>query len=395
MTTTARRFPDGFLWGTATAAHQIEGANIGSDWWARENAPTPDVAEPSGDAADGLHRYPEDIALLAGLGFGAYRFSVEWARIEPAPGRFSPAALQHYRRVIDACLAAGLEPVVTLHHFTNPIWFARLGGWRGAEAPALFERYARRVAEILDGVSRVCTINEPNLLAGAPDDPATGAALPSLPGPDPVAAENLAEAHRRARRVLAELRPGIRSGWTIAAQCYQAVPGAEEAMRAYRHPREDAFLEVARGDDFIGVQAYLRTFIDQGGPVPVAAEAEKTLMGWEYYPDALGLAVRHAWEIGEGTPLLVTENGIATADDARRVDYTHDALAGLHDALADGVAVEGYLHWSALDNYEWGSFRPTFGLISWDPVTFDRTPKPSAHWLGSVARTGVLTHPHR
>lgn len=386
-------FPGGFLWGAATSAHQTEGNNTCSDWWARENAPHPDVPQRSGDAADSWHRYADEMTLLSDLGLGAYRFSVEWARIEPEPGHPSRAALQHYRRMIDACLNLGLRPVVTLHHFTNPLWFARRGGWSDPGAPDLFARYAELVAPILDDVGWVCTINEPNLLAGAPDDPHTGAALPSLTAPDPAATAHIIEAHRRARDVLGGLQPGAQTGWSIAAQAYHAMPGCEDAMIAYRRPREDVFLEAAQGDGFIGVQAYLRTFIDEHGPVPVPDGVEKTLMGWEYFPRALEIAVRHAWYVGGRTPLLVTENGIATDDDTRRIDYTHEALRGLHAAMSDGVDVRGYLHWSAIDNYEWGSFRPTFGLISWDPETFARTPKPSARWLGDVARTGILHRP--
>ena len=117
---------------------------------------------------------------------------------------------------------------------------------------------------------------------------------------------------------------------------------------------------------------------------------ETTLTGWEYFPPALGIGVRNAWNLTGGVPIFVTENGIATADDVRRIDYTAGALAGLHEAMADGIDVRGYLHWSALDNYEWGSYRPTFGLISWDRQTFARTPKPSLAWLGGIAQSHEL-----
>ena len=129
--------------------------------------------------------------------------------------------------------------------------------------------------------------------------------------------------------------------------------------------------------------------------MPTDPNAERTLTGWEYFPPALGIAVRHTWEVGGHTPIFVTENGIATANDARRIDYTYDALAGLHDAMSDGIDVLGYLHWSLLDNYEWGSFRPTFGLIGWDKDTFERHPRTSLEWLGNVSRSGVLSHPAR
>jgi beta-glucosidase len=392
----SRQFPEGFLWGASTAAHQVEGNNVNSDWWVREHAPGTDLAEPSGDAADSYHRYPEDIALLASLGFNSYRFSIEWARIEPEQGFVSKAQLAHYRRMVDTCREHGLTPSVTLHHFTHPRWFARAGGWRNPEAPALFERFTEIALPVLgDDVEWVCTINEPNMVAMTRGEEGTEMTASRLPAPDPQITDALIEAHRRSRGVLAQL-PQVRSGWSVATQAYHAAPGAEEATKAYGYPREDIFLDAAKGDDWIGVQGYLRTFIDpQGNPLPVPEGAETTLTGWEYFPPAIGIGIRNAWERTGGVPVVVTENGIATQDDARRIDYTHDALVGVHEAMADGIDVRGYLHWSALDNYEWGSYTPTFGLIAWDRDTFERTPKPSAHWLGEVARTGTLTHPTR
>lgn len=386
-----RTFPAEFLWGASTAAHQIEGNNVNSDWWEREYAAGTDLAEPSGDAADSFHRYPEDIALLADLGFNAYRFSIEWARIEPEDGYTSRASLQHYRRMIDICHESGLTPIVTLYHFTNPRWFARGGGWRRADAVDRFARYTELVLPLLDDVEWVCTINEPNMVAMTRGEEGTEMAPAALPSPDAHITQQLIAAHRRSRDILSQT-PGVKSGWSVAGQAFHAAPGCDEEMRAYRYPREDIFLEAAAGDDYIGVQAYLRTFIGKDGPLPVPAGAETTLTGWEYFPPALEIAARHAWDLTGHAPILVTENGLATNDDSRRIDYTHDALAGLANAMDDGIDVRGYLHWSALDNYEWGSYDPTFGLIGWDKTTFERTPKPSAHWLGSVARTGVLHH---
>ena len=393
MPTPTYTFPQDFLWGAATAAHQIEGNNINADWWEREHRPDSDLSEPSGDADDSYNRYAEDISLLADSGLNTYRFSVEWARVEPEEGFFSQAQLLHYRAMIEACLQDGVTPMVTLNHMTLPRWLARRGGWRDPASTDLFGRYVEHLIPILEGVTWVCTINEPNMVAltqGGQEGNDMAAA--SLPTPDPVISESLVKAHRKARAVLS-LLPGIKSGWTIACQDFQALPGCEQDMEEYRYPREDFFTQAARGDDFIGVQAYLRTFIGHDGPRPVPEDVEKTLTGWEYYPDALGESVRHTWRIAEHTPIVVTENGIATADDSRRVDYAFDALAGLHQAMDEGVRVEGYLHWSLLDNYEWGSYKPTFGLVSVDRETFERHPRPSLAWLGQVARSGILAHP--
>lgn len=383
--------PTTFLWGASTAAHQTEGGNVNSDWWVRENAVDPGhVSEPSNDAADSYHRYPEDMALLAGAGLNAYRFSVEWARIQPEPGLVSRAQLAHYRRMVDTARGLGLEPVVTLHHFTNPRWFAERGAWRAPDAVQLFAAYVEIVAPILDDVSVVCTINEPNMAAIlAAENAVESLQAGVLPPGDQQVSATLAAAHLAARDVLRGT--GHQVGWSVANQVFQAEPGAERVAKEHAYWREDFFLDVARDDDWLGVQSYTRTVIGPDGPRQPPQEAERTLTGWEYYPPALEHAARHASERSHGTPLYVTENGIATADDSRRIDYTTGALEGLQRAMDDGVDVRGYLHWSALDNYEWGSYRPTFGLISFDDQTFVRTPKPSLGWLGEVARNHLST----
>lgn len=159
------RLPDSFLVGASTAAHQIEGDNTTSDWWAFEQA-RPERLQPSGRACDSFHRWGEDMDLVAGAGLHAYRFSVEWARVEPEEGAFSRDAVDHYRRMVAGAHERGIEPIVTLHHFTNPAWFGASGGWLRADAADRFGRYLERIAPVLDeGVRTAVTINEPNMLA--------------------------------------------------------------------------------------------------------------------------------------------------------------------------------------------------------------------------------------
>jgi beta-glucosidase len=376
-----------FLWGASTAAHQVEGSNINTDWWVRENSPDRGhISEPSLDAADSYHRYGEDMTLLARAGLTAYRFSIEWARIEPEPGLVSRAQLLHYRRMVETARSLDLEPVVTLHHFTNPRWFAERGGWRASEAVERFRSYVETALPVIEGVRYVCTFNEPNMTAVLADEGAVESLQAGmLPPGDPQVSDTLAAAHAAVREVLRG--SGHQVGWTVANQAFQAETGAEQAMADYAASREDFFLDVAREDDWLGVQAYTRTVIGvDGWPRPVPDGIERTLTGWEYYPPALGEAVRHAWQRAGGVPLMVTENGIATDDDERRIAYTAAALRGLQTAMDDGADVRGYLHWSALDNYEWGSYLPTFGLIGWEKQTFERRPKPSLTWLGQRAR---------
>lgn len=390
----------GFLWGASSAPLQVEGNDVSSDWWAREeNIPG---MVPSGDAVDSYHRYPEDMRLLAEAGLNAYRFGIEWARIEPRQGQISRAQLAHYRRMIDTASGLGLEPVVTLHHFTSPHWFARQGGWLADNAIDHFERYVRAVIPILEGVEWVATINEPNMMtmmiemarsAEAGELPewqsptVEGAVQPLLPMPDPEVGRRFVEAHHAVRDLIREVT-GAKVGWTVANQALTATPGNEAKLREIRYALEDLYLEAANGDDFIGVQAYSSQEVDENGLVPHAPHADNTLVGTAYRPDALGMAIRHTWDVTGGVPILVTENGIATGDDNRRIAYTSAALDGLFASMADGVDVRGYLHWTALDNYEWGHWEPTFGLIGVDGETFERTPKPSLAWLGEVARHG-------
>lgn len=386
--------PSGFLWGAATAAHQTEGGNVNTSHWVAEHAPGTAVPEPSGDACDSFHRYGQDIRLLAESGLGCYRFSIEWARIEPEPGVISRAALAHYRAMIETCLTAGVQPIVTLHHFTFPRWWQQRGGWQAPDSVDRFARYVEAAVGILADVNWVITINEPNMLViqlGAITDTTLGM---NAVGVDEQRAQAIAAAHHAAVDVVrASTRAQV--GWSVANQAFQAVPGWEAQRDAWRYWREDFFLEQARGDDFIGVQAYLRTIIGptEGslgyGPQAWPDGTRFTLTGWEYYPAALGDAVRHTHRL-TGLPILVTENGIATADDAERIEYTWAALAGLSAAMNEGADVRGYLHWSLLDNYEWGSFAPTFGLVAVDRDSFVRTAKPSLFWLGDLARRGVL-----
>lgn len=391
MTDRTRTFPEGFRWGSATAAHQVEGNNVNNDWWPREHAEGTSIVEPSGDACDSYHRYREDIAILADLGLDTYRFSIEWSRIEPEPGFVSRAEVDHYRRMVEACHEAGLQPMVSLMHFTVPQWFAQRGMWRAPDAVDRFRRFTELALPIVgEGVPWICTINEPNIAAmiAGGEDPANLVAY-GLPAPDLAVADTLLACHRASRDVLGEHTDAM-TGWTVATQAFQPEPGCEEIAREYGHQRDDWYLEAARGDDFVGVQAYTRTIIGPDGPKQPAEGVETTLTGWEFYPEALEIGVRSAAELA-GAPVFVTENGIATADDSRRIAYTRGALEGLHRAIDDGIEVLGYLHWSALDNYEWASgYRPTFGLIHVDRETFARTPKPSARWLGEVARRNAL-----
>lgn len=398
-------FRPGFLWGASTSGHQTEGNNVASDWWAQEAA-MPEEGR-SGDACDSFHRYGEDMRLLADAGLNSYRFGIEWSRIEPRQGAISRAGLAHYRRMIDTALELGLVPVVTLHHFTSPQWFAEAGGWMHPDAVSWFAAYVETVSTILHGVEWIVTINEPNMLAMMVtirellSDPERaqqwhsptlegGTPQESLPLPDGRISERLVEAHRAAVTILHSRTPA-QVGWSVANRALRARPGAEAKLEEVRYLWEDRFLEASRGDDFIGVQSYSTAWVNEQGVEATEPGPDNTLAGVAYRPDALGIAVRHAAEMTGGVPILVTENGIAIEDDTRRVAYTEEALRHLASSVCEGIEVRGYLHWSLLDNYEWGHWGPTFGLIAVDRATFARTPKPSLAWLGGIARSNGPT----
>ncbi|MCD4754119.1 MAG: family 1 glycosylhydrolase [Anaerolineaceae bacterium] len=411
------KFPEKFLWGTATAAHQVEGNNINSDSWVLEHLPHSMYLEPSGDSIDHYHRYKEDIALLAGLGFNSYRFSVEWARIEPEKDFISHASLNHYKRMLECCYKHDLAPMVTLHHFTSPRWLVREGGWGSLETAERFGNYAALVAKELGGmIHSICTINEANIpvmlrsmwmrrMEEADENHAefidmgmveATAAFgvsrenfkPFMYAIQPEDMDVILNAHNQAVRGVKAERPDLPVGMTLALQDLQATKGGEEVRDEYRHELQDVFLDAVRegNDDFVGVQTYSRSRFGPDGPIGPEDGVPLTQMGYEYYPQALGSTIRYAAE-KTGKPVIVTENGIGTSLDSERSEYFRVALLCLAECLKDGIDVRGYYAWSAFDNYEWNSgYEKTFGLIAVDRRTQKRKVKSSAYWLGEVAK---------
>ena len=377
-----------FLWGAATSAHQVEGGNDANDWHDWETRPDTNCAEPSGIACDHVNRYDDDIGLLVSAGLNSYRFSVEWSRIEPEPGRFSDEWLAHYRRMLESCRAHGLAPVLTFHHFTNPRWIAADGGWENPRTAEVFGRYCARVADAIGDLAAVAiTINEPNIpaLLGYED----GVHPPGKRDRDARlrATGVLIDGHRRAVAALRERVPDLPVGMAVAMTDWQALPGGEREMAEIRRLREDVFLDATEGDDFVGVNAYTRHRIGPDGWLPNEEGVELTDTGWEFWPRALESALRRAWDATGGRTLIATESGVATGDDTRRIAYIDAAVAGTRRAMDDGVDVRGFIYWSALDNFEWQlGYGPRFGLIEVDRETQARTVRPSACHLGEVAR---------
>jgi beta-glucosidase len=385
-------FPEGFVWGTATAAHQIEGGNVNNDWWAWEHDPDAHCVEVSGDACDSFNRYPEDIALVAGLGLTSYRFSLEWSRIEPEEGEFSLVALDHYRRMAATCHEHGILPVVTFHHFTHPRWLSRAGTWEAPHAPDRFARFCERAtAHIGDLIGLACTLNEPNVVATM--GWRHGLFPPGVRDRDRRDAVNeaLIAAHRLGVDAIRSGPGDAGVGLTLSMTDYQLQPGGEEWLDRLRRPSEDVFLEATAGDDFIGVQTYTRARVGPDGSLGGEEGVPTTQMGYEFWPEALEGTIQRAWDKTGGLPVYVTENGIGTDDDPSRIEYVSRALAGVRRCLDRGIDVRGYFYWSLLDNFEWVlGYGPTFGMVAVDRGTFERQRKPSSAWLGGVARANGL-----
>lgn len=429
------KFPQGFMVGASTAAHQVEGNNVHSDYWLQENVEHSQFVEPSGEAVDHYHRYEEDIRLMAEAGLNAYRFSIEWARIEPKQGEFDENEIEHYRKVIACCKENGVEPVVTLHHFTSPAWVISRGGWENEEVVDWFANYVQYVVKHLGSELRyICTINEANMrlqlaaimkkymgqMAGgqqeAKNAPKEGdvqvglnldqgmntmmlgmmecAKAFGLQDPrgihtfvsmcTPEGDILVMKAHQAARKVIKELYPDIKVGLTLSLHDMQPATGGEDAAHKEWEEEFSHYLPYIAEDDFLGVQSYTRQCFDEKGNKYTPEGVELTQMGYEFYPQAIANVVRAVAKEFKGD-LIVTENGIATADDSRRQEYIKESTAGLQACITDGIPLKGYLHWSLMDNFEWQKgFSMQFGLIAVDRSNMKRTPKESLSLLGSM-----------
>lgn len=411
---TTREFPAGFVWAVATAGHQNEGDNTTSDTWFAENVSPTVFREPSGKACNAYELWREDLDLVAAMGLNAYRFSVEWARVEPVEGEFDEKALAHYEDIVDRCLELGLEPVVTFNHFTSPHWFAARGGWLDPEAPAVFARYCSRVMEAFgDRIAYAVTMNEPNLARlltwiGFPESirqkeratleaASAAAGVPRYRLGNVMLAEEMdamADAmtagHRAARDAIKTARADLPVGLSLAI-VDDIVVGDDASVRDRKRAEVyTRWLELAREDDFVGVQNYERVAYDGTGAAPVPEGTPTNDMGSAVEPLSLAGAVRYAHEVA-GVPVLVTEHGMSTRDDAYRAAFVAPSLAGLLDAIDDGVPVLGYTHWTLMDNFEWiFGYGQQLGLHSVDRETFVRTPKPSAGVYSTIARANAL-----
>lgn len=418
-------FPKDFFWGAATSAYQVEGDNSNSDWW--EWGKRVGLKEPSGRASRHYELYREDFDLAKTLEHNTHRLSIEWSRIESQEGRFSSRELGHYRDVILALKERSLEPIVTLHHFTNPLWFANLGAWANKKADKYFLRYVEQIVNALcDQVRFWVTINEPMvyvyhayILGVWP--PQEKSLLKAR-----LVTNNLISSHIKAYRLIHSIykernlsRPSFKAGafnegrdlsspMVSIAKNIQAFepcsPAPRNKIAVYLRNKLfnlEFLRQLIRHNtlDFIGINYYTRSLVEVEGwgirnlLLDVCksrhSELKKNSLGWDIYPQGLYNLLLNLKRFN--LPIFILENGICTEDDNLRWDFIYAHLKQIKLALDQGVNLLGYLYWSLLDNYEWDKgFSPRFGLLEVDYHTYKRNIRNSARSFAEVCKTGIL-----
>ncbi|MBI5817101.1 MAG: family 1 glycosylhydrolase [Candidatus Yonathbacteria bacterium] len=411
-----KKFPEGFLWGAATASHQVEGGQH-NDWseWEKVNAPRlareseqnfqwnpnwkkfkREATDPknyiSGNACNQYHRYEEDFDIMDELHLKAYRFSIEWSRIEPEEGIFDQKEIDHYRAEISSLQRRGIEPFVTLWHWTLPLWLAGRSGTLSNDFSRYFERYTETLVSAFgDDVRFWITENEPDVqtaqayLKGVwpPQEKSVWKYLRAL--------HHLIAAHKRAYQVIKKRFPATHIG--IAKHQVYFELARETIFNRFLKKIADwiwnfYFLNrIKYHQDFIGLNHYNRNVVDNG--FKKNPNNMQTDFGWEYWPDSIYGALIELRKYGK--PIYITENGLADADDTLRQKFIPAALAAVHRAISDGVDVRGYFYWSLLDNFEWDKgYWLRFGLVQMDYATQKRTIRASARGYAKIAEKNAL-----
>ncbi len=397
------KFPQGFLWGAATAAHQVEGNNINSDWWAWENSINrveglrakgldPDDFK-SGIACDSYNRYEEDFSLAQQLGHNSTRLSVEWARIEPKEGVFDEKALEHYEKVLQSAKYHGLKTFVTLHHFTNPQWFFKKGEFAKKENLYYFLRYVKVVTKRLNDYADFwLTINEPELYSTA----TYSKSVPQRYGlwQRFKVAKNLIEAHNQAASYIRlHLKKPVSMAYHLSDLQPLGILGGMVSGLAHRLANEYILSRTIGTCDFIGVNYYFHHHIGIFGFKKQSRSShDLTDMGFGIHPEGLERVLMSLKKYHK--PIYITENGLADARDQKREKFIKDTLYYAHKAMAAGADLRGYLHWSLMDNFEWAyGFGPRFGLVEIDREDLlRRRVRYSAIKYAEICATNELRH---
>jgi beta-glucosidase len=428
MTDYSLTFPDRFLWGTASAAHQVEGNNANNDWARFEQQPGAIWhGDRSGLACDWWRNAEQDFDLMAEMGHTTHRLSVEWSRIEPEERTFDPSAIHRYREMLQGLRKRGIEPMVTLFHFSTPLWLARQGGWTNPAVVGYFRRFVRHTAEQMgDLVNLWCTINEPNIYA------ALGYGLGThAPGKKSLALyfrvlAHLLEAHAAAYRAIHALHGSAQVGLVKNVQIFEPLDPADMTAGRIAHLLDQIFNELTLravtdgrlrfplgaglsthgplvdSTDFWGINYYQRQRVDRKnrsggllgmlGPTPGVQVSDSGRNGTygEIYPEGMYRVLDRVGRLGK--PIYITENGLPDEDDDLRPGFLLAHLAQVQRAIRKGIDVRGYYHWSFTDNFEWAEgWALRFGLVALDQERQNRTPRPSAGLYSQIIRANAIT----
>ena len=425
------RFPNGFLWGSATAAHQVEGGNTNNDWHAWEVAGNVHGRQAAGKACDWWNIAESDLKIASSMGQNTHRMSVEWSRIEPREGVWDDAAIDRYRAILRCMRDHGLEPMITLHHFTTPLWLVHRAGWENPAIIPFFERFAEKMARTLGEFCNLwITLNEPFVYAvlgwlGGRPRSETQPQSTFPPGKHDLlltfrVIENLMFGHAAAYRALHRELPRAQVG--IGHNMPYIVPlhpkslldriatiqprrlltwGGLECTEHGRLPRligRRYIKELDNTTDFIGVQYYQRLTMAFDFRSPGTLFSQHTLtrdaqvsdLGHsEIYPEGLYQLLRQVSRYGKA--IYITENGVADANDLHRPAFLINHLTQVWNAIRDGVPVKGYYHWSLTDNFEWAEgWNLRFGLIEVDPVTQERKMRTSGKLYSAICTANSI-----
>tara|TARA_A100001015_G_scaffold81117_1_gene89842 strand:- start:547 stop:1818 length:1272 start_codon:yes stop_codon:yes gene_type:complete len=417
------KFPDRFIFGTAVASYQVEGGIYNNDWTIWENKQNSVCIEPCNQACNHYELIDEDINLLKTLGIKAFRFSIEWSRIEPIQGTFNDDEINHYVDKANKLILNDITPIITFHHFTTPEWLYNKGSWLNPKSDDYFNNYVTKLMQKLPKeIVFFNTINEPGIFAFFGYF-STNKFPPGIANETKFmnASENIMSAHKKALKTIKYYNPNAKVGMTHALQEWE--DNDKNKLKEYlKYHLEDKFLEASIDDDFIGLQTYtivrypksiflkvfntvllkigivrkfilpriIQVFAGRNGAT--TKETRTTKMGYEYRPEAVLYNLKRLNKKFPDKEIFITENGIATDNDDERIEFVTTVLKDVHKFESDNSNVIGYLYWSLLDNFEWDlGYQMNFGLVNVDRKTYERIPHKSAEWFGKISSSNILS----
>jgi beta-glucosidase len=406
------KFPRGFLWGTATSAHQIEGGTFLNDWATWERTPKKVHGKDTTERATGHYKkFEDDIKMMASMGHSVYRLSIEWSRIEPEQGYWDLHELEHYTRLLKLLKKHKIKVMLTLHHFTLPQWVADAGGWEHPQTIQHFTKFTQFIAENLYRyVDFWITINEPMVFTS----------MGYIDGLWPPGKKSLWSAYNVLRNLIKGHKQAYRTLHTTIGQLSRKKVrvGIAKNVISFDASNKSSFLDITfvfwanqlwnhlffkrtkRYHDFIGVNYYFHQRLERKKNTLFSFHFSEQIVkqrrnindiGWEIYPSGIYTALLDMRQYN--LPVYITENGVATDNDSKRIRFILSHLLEINRAIHSGVKIKGYCHWSLLDNFEWHlGYKPRFGLVHVNYKTLKRTPKRSAQIFSEIARENMIDH---